>query len=334
MVEPLRIEGPDTERARRGRFVVGLALSGLDGAWDRALGRGITQTLERYGARVGQVVAGVTEGTTDLPTDPAARLAALARIAETEPSAIISLPSPGAAAADAHRRLGKAGIALVLLDEVPPGLLPGRDFSSVVTGDEPALGRLAAELLSPHVGQGAAVAVIGDEAEPLVGSERERGFQGWIRANRPDLRLVAAHFGDAGSPGGVVLRLLTQDPALGGMFVVRDTAAVDVVKRLRAAGHALPLTTVDLGAEAAVELATGGMVVGVAARQPWEQGEAAALATVLTLLGRETPARISIPPLPVTRDDVLDAFRTIWHETPPEALIAARWSAPRRGRRT
>lgn len=112
-------------------------------------------------------------------------------------------------------------------------------------------------------------------------------------------------------------------------MVAEDVAAAEMVRRLDAAGHRPAVITVDLGPEVAVDLASGGLVRAVLARQPWEQGAAAATAAVLALLGHEVPPRIAVPALTVTRESVLEAFLEVWHEHPPAELAAARWGKRR-----
>jgi ribose transport system substrate-binding protein len=112
--------------------------------------------------------------------------------------------------------------------------------------------------------------------------------------------------------------------------VVADgDAAAEVVRRLDAAGHRPAVVTVDLLAEMAVELAGGGLVRGIVARQPWEQGETAAAAALLALIGRPVPPVVLAPFRPVTRDSVLEAWLETWHEPAPAVLGAARWGKPR-----
>lgn len=53
---------------------------------------------------------------------------------------MISLPVANAKVADAHARVSAAGIKLVLLDNVPTGLLPGKDYVSLVSADNFGLG--------------------------------------------------------------------------------------------------------------------------------------------------------------------------------------------------
>ena len=218
----------------------------------------------------------------------------------------------------------------MLLDEVPPGLLPGRDHATVVTFDEPAIGADAAELLAPSIPREGGIGVLGAATDPLAGSERERAFQAWIRTHRPDVRMSVGRFGDVSSPGGAALRLFAEDPGIAGVYVGDGDAAGEVVRRLVAAGHGPALVSIGLGPEAAVDLAAGGLVRAIVAPQPCDQGESAATAALLALLERPVPARIVVPSLRVTRNTVLEAFLETWHEHPPPELTAARWGRPGR----
>ena len=105
-----------------------------------------------------------------------------------------------------------------------------------------------------------------------------------------------------------------------GLFVVWDEPAMGVVDQLRVTGQRVPLTTIDLGGAAAMELATGEYLVGIGAQRPWEQGVAQATAAILALIGHELPTWVALPALPVTRDTVLDAYRAVWRREPPAAL--------------
>lgn len=125
---------------------------------------------------------------------------ALARAMVLEPSAVISRPVGGVAAADGHRAVGRAGATLVLLDEAPGGLLPERDYATVVGFDEPGIGVAAAELAAAAVSREGGVGILGAATEPLAGSDRERAFRTWIRTERPDIRLSAGRYGDLASP--------------------------------------------------------------------------------------------------------------------------------------
>jgi ribose transport system ATP-binding protein len=98
---------------------------------------------------------------------------------------------------------------------------------------------------------------------------------------------------------------------------------MSVVAELRAQGMAIPVTTVDLGIAAAIELAKGDIIKGIAAQRPFDQGEAEADAALLSLLDKPVPAWVALPGLPVTQANVIEAFEAIWHTAAPPALIEA-----------
>ncbi|WP_150978914.1 hypothetical protein [Terribium terrae] len=57
-------------------------------------------------------------------------------------------PIGSARAADAHRAIAAAGKKLLLLDNAPTGMLPGKDYVSVISTDNFGLGQIGAELLA------------------------------------------------------------------------------------------------------------------------------------------------------------------------------------------
>ena len=79
---------------------------------------------------------------------------------------------------------------------------------------------------------------------------------------------------------------------------------------LRDAGQRIPIVTMDLGREAALDLASEGLVIGVGAQQPYAQGQAEARAAILALLDRSVPPWVVLPGVAVTRQNVEEAYRS------------------------
>jgi ribose transport system substrate-binding protein len=84
------------------------------------------------------------------------------------------------------------------------------------------------------------------------------------------------------------------------------------------------MTTVDLGNEAAIELAGNGLIKGIGAQQPYDLGTAVATATILSLVGHQLPPWIALPGLAVTQGNVVEAYQVVWHSPEPPDLIKAR----------
>ena len=305
----------DVAEARERGFRVAVVLHTLASDWAREQLGAIAGTLGDCGVAVIDVV--------DCGFAPEAQIAALDRLVSLAPNAVISLPVTNAAVAAAHARVAAAGIALVLLDNVPTGLLPGRDYVALVSADNSGLGRIAAELLAAHLPADAEVGLLGYDADFFATDEREIAFVRWVRGHRPDVVLRIDRFVSIRDAGLRAADLQAAHPRLAGLFVVWDTPAIEAARALEAQGHRIPIATVDLGREVATSLATGGPVVAVAAQQPNLQGESVAHATVMAMLGRPTPDWIALPGLAVTRANLLERFQTVWRNPAPREVLTA-----------
>jgi len=242
---------------------------------------------------------------------------------QVRPDAIVSIPVDDTATADAHRAVGRAGITLVLMDNAPRGLQPGRDYATVVSADNRANGLIAAQAVSSYVPQGGTVGLIGFDADFFAVDERETAFKRWFTGNRPDAQVLQTDFHDPADAGEVAEKFLVAHPGLDALFVVWDTPAMEAVEVARRLGREIAIVTVDLGEQAAVELAAGGLIKGLGAQQPYDQGVAEALAALKALLGATPPAWVAVPALRVTRENVLEAYERVWHVPPPARLLAA-----------
>ncbi|MCT9000590.1 substrate-binding domain-containing protein [Chelativorans intermedius] len=306
----------DAEAARQRRFSVAIALHTTTSDWSREELAGMVMTLGRYGAAVVEVV--------DCGFDADRQVAALLRLAAEPVDAVVSIPIGSNRVSEAHRAISAAGKKLVLLDNAPTGMLPGADYVSVVSTDNFGLGEIGAELLSPHVPHGGTVGILAYGIDFFATHEREIAFRKWVNAHRPDLTLVRGKFPDVSQAGATTAELLASHPEISGMFAVWDVPAIAAVAAIRSAGRTIPVTTVDLGGEVAAELAKGGLVKGIAAQLPFDQGIAAGVATILGLLGREPPPWIALPGLPVTSDNVVQSHQLVWRAAAPPELIRAR----------
>ncbi|OHV80989.1 substrate-binding domain-containing protein [Ensifer sp. LCM 4579] len=306
----------DRARARAGNFRVAIVLHTLASDWAKQQLAGIIGTLGDCGVAVIEVV--------DCGFTPEVQIEALDRLIREAPDAIISLPVANTKVAAAHARVSAAGIKLVLLDNVPTGLLPGKDYVSLVSADNFGLGKIAAEGLSPHLPQEAEVGVMGYDADFFATNEREIAFVKWMQVNRPDLKLRILRFPSPAEADSTVRNLAGAYPEIAALFVVWDTPAMAAAEALESMDKAIPMATVDLGHDAAIGLAAGSPLVAVAAQQPLRQGEAVASTTVTALLGRLTPAWIALPGIAVTPTNVVECFQTVWRMPAPREVLLKR----------
>ena len=316
-LERIALFAEDRANARAAHFRVAVVLHTTSSDW-------AVQQLDGIIATFGDCDVAVIE-VVDCAFAAGAQIEALDRLRVEKPDAIISIPVANAAVADAHRRVSQAGIRLLLLDNVPTGLLPGSDYVSLISADNFGLGAIAASFLGEHLPSDAAIGVLSYNSDFFATNEREIAFDKWIGTQRPDIKLHVQKFDTIQNAGNDALKLISDHPALAGLFVVWDTPAMEVVKALKRTNRRLPIATIDLGREAAIDLASGGNICGIGAQQPYLQGVAVAQACVLALLGKQTPEWVALPGLKVSSNNVVESFQKVWRkQAPREVLISAK----------
>lgn len=291
--------------------------------WSKQELAGIASTLGLHSAALVEVV--------DCNFDVDLKIAALTRLAREPVDAVISIPIGNARVAAAHRALTQSGRKLVLLDNAPTGMLPGADYASVVSTDNFGLGQSCAAMLSPHIPADGAAGILGYGIDFFATHEREIAFRKWMATHRSDVTLVRERFAELDGAGPAALAMVDKTPGLSGIFAVWDVPAMKAVRALSQQGLDIPITTVDLGNDVALEMARHGMIKGVGAQMPCDQGSAAARVTLAALLGLPVPPWVALAGREVTPFDVVEAYQVIWHLPAPKAIIdSARSLSPSR----
>lgn len=310
----------DMAAAKAATRRVAIVLHTLDGDWTKQQISGMLGIFGDCGVVVTEVI--------DCGFSADRQVSELDRLIVAAPDAIVALPVANEHVAAAFQRVSEAGIRLILLENVPTGLLPGTHYTSMVSSDNFGLGKMAAAGLAPHLLEGAAVGVLGFAADFFATNEREIAFTNWMQTNRPDVRSHVRRFGAMDEASDLALQMIADDPNISAFFVVWDTPANAVAARLQLAGHTPAMATVDLGEDVAIALAAGRQFVSVAAQLPFQQGVAAARTTILALLDRTVPAWIAIPGMSVAQSNVADSFQIIWRKPAPREALRLLGLAP------
>jgi ribose transport system substrate-binding protein len=298
--------------ARAGAYAVAVVLHTTTSDWARQELAGMAETLAVSAASIVEVV--------DCGFDWAKQNRELLKLAGSPVHAVISLPIGNMSAAEGHRAVVRAGKTLVLLDNAPTGFLPGHDYAAVVSADNFGLGAIAADLLSTHLPQEGVAGILTYGADFFATNEREIGFRQWMDLHRSDLTLVRGRFASVEDAGIAYEQLIEQNDDLDGLFVVWDVPALYALEVIRRNSRPLAVTTVDLGNDIIAHLLKGSYLRGIAAQRPYEQGRAAAIVTLLNLIGRPSPTWIATPGLAVRSADVVTAYPSVWRCPVPAAL--------------
>ena len=285
--------------------------------WANAQIAGLRERFEELGIEVVAV--------TDADFDPGQQVSDIETVMARDPDIIVSIPTDPVATAAAYKAAADAGVKLVFMDNVPDGLEPGTDYVSVVSADNYGNGVVSAHLMAKALNGSGKVGLIYHEADFFVTQQRYEGFKSTIEEQYPDIEIVdergIAGPDFAGDAQAVADAWLTQYPDLDGIWAVWDVPAEGVMAAARAAGRTdLKIATEDLGTNVAIALARGEMVVGLGAQVPYDQGVTEADLAAGALLGKTAPPYVALSALPVTHDNVLDAWQQVYHADPPSEV--------------
>lgn len=311
--DQIQLNESDAIQARARRFSVAVVLHTTTSDWSKQELAGIAATLGLHSAALVEVV--------DCRFDVDLQIEALTRLAREPVDAVISIPIGNARVAAAHRTLTQSGRKLVLLDNATTGMLPGADYASVVSTDNFGLGQSCAAMLSAHIPPNGAAGILGYGIDFFATHERELAFRKWMATHRPDVTLVRERFAELDGAGPAAMAMVNKTPGVSGIFAVWDVPAMKAVRALTQNGIDMPVTTVDLGNEVALDMARHGMIKGVGAQMPYDQGSAAARVTLAALLGLPVPPWVALPGREVTPFDVIEAYQVIWHQPAPRVII-------------
>jgi ribose transport system substrate-binding protein len=285
--------------------------------WSTAQVDGLNSEFERLGI---EVVA-----TTDADFKPEQQVSDIETVMTRDPNIIVSIPTDPVATAGAYRKAADAGVKLVFMDNVPDGFTAGKDYVSMVSADNYGNGVVSAHLMARSLGGSGKIGLIYHEADFFVTQQRYDGFKKTIEENYPDIELVEeqgiAGPDFAGDAQKAADAMLSQHADLDGIWAVWDVPAEGVLAAARSAGRDdLKVATEDLGLNVAIALAKNKNVVGLGAQLPFDQGVTEARLAALSLLGVQTPPYVALSALPVDHDNVLDAWKTVYHSDPPSDL--------------
>jgi ribose transport system ATP-binding protein len=307
-------------RAMKATAAIVMHYSGDD--WSTAQVAGLKDQFDRMGI---QVVA-----VTDANFDPQKQIADLESVLAKKPNIIVSIPTDPDVTVDAYKKAAAQGVKLVFMDNVPKGLIQGSDYVSVVSSDNYGNGVSSAHMMAENLADRGQIALIYHAADYRATRQRYDALKRTILESYPDIQIVeeqgihGPNF--AAEAEGAATAMLEKYPDLKGIWAVWDIPAEGVITAIRRAGRSdVIVTTIDLGKTIAIELARGGVVKGVRAQRPFDQGVTEAILAGYALLGEPAPADVIFDGLAVTQTNLQDAWKTIYRQNPPvevqEAII-------------
>ena len=321
----VKISDADAAKIKAGNngtpFKVALVFQ-FSGDWPNGQTKGLTDEFSKYGVEI------VSNTEANFKVDK--QIANIENAIQLKPDGIVSIPVDDVATAPAFKKVSQAGIKLVFMDNAAKGLTAPGDYQSVVSADSEGNGQVAAKRLSCYIPNGGTVGILDFGITFFVTNERTKGAKDWFAANRPDIKIKLANFTDPNQAGDVAANFLTANPDVNGIWAVWDGPAEGVISALRAQGKNLPVANVDLGDQAATDLASAEYIKGVGSQRPYSQGVAEADAMMLTLIGKTVPAWVGVPALPVIQSSLSQGYTDAWAKPmPPKVDAACKANAPK-----
>lgn len=263
--------------------------------------------------------------TTDAGFKPETQVSDIETTLAKKPSIIVSIPTDPVATADAYRKAVTQGVKLVFMDNVPQGFVQGADYVSVVSADNYGNGVVSARIMGDTLGSAGKIGVVYHGADFFVTHQRYEAFKKTIQDEYSGIEIVEEQGitgpDFAGDGEKTASAMLTKHSDIKGIWAVWDVPAEGVINAIRSSGRDdVIITTIDLGQNVAVAIAKNDIVKGLGAQRPFDQGVTEAMLAGYGLLGKTAPAYVALPALKVTRENVLEAWTTVYHQDPPSAL--------------
>ena len=319
--DALQISDAEAEKIKAGHFKVGITMQTVNLDWSQLQIQGVTDTLNKYG------VAMIGVASAEYQVDK--QIADIENTIERHPDGIISIPVDGTATAATYRKVSQAGIKLVFMDNVPPNMTHPAQYAAMVSADSQGNAYIAAKVLASCIPQGGTVGLVNFGVDYFSTNQRTKGVKDWLAKNRPDIQIKQTDFTDPAKVTQIAGDFLTANPDVKGLFAVWDQPALDALSAMRSQGIDIPVTTVDLGLQSAIEIAKGGPLKATGSQRPYDQGVAEAEAIMKALIGETVPAWIGVQSLPVIQSNVLEGYKTVFKkDAPPELAGACKAARP------
>ncbi|MDQ0217424.1 sugar ABC transporter substrate-binding protein [Peribacillus cavernae] len=310
----LKLTEEEIEKVKEGNYTAAIVMHYTGTDYMTAQINALKTTFKRMGIKVIAV--------TDAQFKAEKEVSDIETVLAKKPDIIVSVPVDPVSTADAYKKAAAAGVKIVFMDGVANEMKPGKDYVSIVSGDNYGNGVEAAEIMADKLGGKGKIGVIFHDTDFFVTKQRTTAFEETIKKKYPDIKIVTR--GGITSPNDgekVASAMLTRNADLDGIFAVWDVPGEGAVSAARTAGKTdLVITTTDLGTNVGLEMASDGVVKGLGAQLPFDQGIAEAILAGYALLGKEAPPYVTTPALNVTKDNILDSWKLVYRQDAPATI--------------
>ncbi|WP_245947341.1 substrate-binding domain-containing protein [Bacillus taeanensis] len=311
----LQLSLHELKTLKENNYKAAIAMHYTGNDWSISQIEGLKNTFKKMGITVTAV--------TDAGFNWEKQIADIESILADKPDILISIPVDPVMTAGVYQKAAQAGVKLVFMDNIPKGFQYGKDYVSVISADNYGNGIESAHIMAEQLGGKGKIGIIYHEADFFATKQRTEAFEKTIKEHYKDIQIVD-RIGITGPDEGekVAAVMFSKHRDLNGLFVVWDVPAEGALKAAHKAGRTkLVITTIDLGRDTALEIAQDGLIKGVGAQLPYQQGVAEAIIAGCALLGKQAPPYVAVPALKVTKENVLDAWKWVYNKNGQQTIL-------------
>ena len=318
LASSLKITPEQAAKIKAGNFTVAISMGWLGDDWASEQLKGLKETFGKLGIKV------VAE--TNADWDDAKQIADLDAISVLKPSLLVSIPLNGQTTAAAYKKVQAGGAKVVFIDQAVDGMNPGKDYASIISSDNLALGMYVADLLAESVGGKGDVGAMYFANDFYVTNLRYEGFVARLMAKYPNINLVTVAGHDNPNKGQEVAQaMLARYPNLKGLYGSWSIPAMGAAAAANVAGKNgsnFKIVCENFDQIVAANVAKNGLISGISSQRPYDQGVAEATVGALALIGAATPPYVVVPPLAVKRSNLPASYKTIYRIDLPTTMAA------------
>jgi ribose transport system substrate-binding protein len=319
LASEIKLSPEELEKIRAMKAKAAIVMHYTATEWARAQMKGQRDAFQEMGVEIIAV--------TDAGYKAERQVSDIETVLAKKPNIIISAPAEEGSTAEAYRRAAQQGVKLDFIDQTGRGLKPGEEYVSLVSSDNRGMGVVGGLIMADALKGKGEIGVIPYASDLFATRERYVGFKEALKAF-PDIKIVAdQRVGGpdfSGEAERVASAMLTANRGLKGIWAVWDVPTEGVLSALRSADKPNSfVTTCDLGANIAIDMCQDGYIKATGSQRPYQAGYTEALLGGYGLLGKEAPAYVVLPALPVTKANVLSAWKDANGEDAPEKIRKA-----------
>jgi ribose transport system substrate-binding protein len=312
----LTLSDQEVKKIQAGNYTAALLFQ-TSSDWANAVTAGAEDEFERLGIKV--------VGLSNSNYSASDQAHAVQTILAKRPSAIVTWPINPDQLRPALQKAVDAGVKLALISNMPAGFKQGRDYVGLVGDDLYSMGQKTAAGLAKAIGGEGDIGFLYFDANAYVVNQRDAAFRTAIEREFPKIKIVASQgFSDPQRAFQIASAMILQHPKLKAIYAPWSEPAAGVLQAVRSAHrNDIAVGTMDLSNTVAVSLVQGGAIKALVIDDPYSIGKSLATEIGYSLIGKEVPAYIQVPAIPVTRENLLEAYAERYHTKPPPEVAQA-----------